>query len=155
MLRQEKWYLRSMTDQAIPHRNSWPCSVHCTFLPCSSISALTRRTIVDSNDWQGLTASQIVTDVTQGYTSNWYTGTAFFHAIQADFIIALHDDGNQNTIASLQGIVDYMNAHHLGATATVRPDATGEVLAFTNGVSNNATSVNGQALRVKKLGRQE
>ena len=57
--------------------------------------------IVDSNDWQGLTASQIVTDVTQGYTSNWYTGTAFFHGIQADSIIALHDDGNQNTIASL------------------------------------------------------
>lgn len=111
--------------------------------------------VVDSNDWQGLTASQIVTDVTQGYTSNWYTGAAFFHGIQADSIIALHDDGNQSTIASLQGIVDYMNAHHLGATAAVRPDATGGVLAFTNGVSNNATSVNGQALRVKKLGRQE
>jgi len=48
-----------------------------------------------------------------------------------------------------------MNAHHLGATATVRPDATGAVLAFTNGVSNNATSVNGQALQVKKPGRRE
>ncbi len=48
-----------------------------------------------------------------------------------------------------------MNAHHLGATATVRADATGGVLAFTNEVSNNGTSVNGQALRVKKLGRQK
>jgi peptidoglycan/xylan/chitin deacetylase (PgdA/CDA1 family) len=111
--------------------------------------------IVDSNDWQGLTAAQIVSDVTNGYTAPWYTGPAFFHGIQADSIIAMHDDGNLSTINSLQGIVDYMNAHHLMATAVVRPDATGGVLAFTNAVAKNAPAVGGQTIKVAKLGRRE
>ena len=111
--------------------------------------------IVDSNDWNGLTAAQIVTYVTQGYTAPWYTGPQFFHGIQADTIISMHDDGNPATIASLQGIVDYMNAHHLGATSTMRPDATGGVLAFTDAIASGAATVNSAPIRTTHLGRNE
>ena len=111
--------------------------------------------IVDSNDWNGLTAAQIVTYVTQGYTAPWYTGPQFFHGIQADTIISMHDDGNPATIASLQGIVDYMNAHHLGATSTMRPDATGGVLAFTDAIASGAATVNSAPIRTTHLGRHE
>lgn len=114
----------------------------------------TNGNIVDSNDWNGLTAAQIVTYVTQGYVAPWYTGPQYFHGIQANSIVAMHDDGNPATIASLQGIVDYMNVHHLGATATMRSDATGGVLTFTDAVLSS-TTVSGRAIRTPHLGRHE
>ena len=97
--------------------------------------------IVDSMDWTGISAAQIVTDVTQGSSSD---GT-FYPGINGGSIIGFHDaapgsctapsaenaplcaDALQ-TIASLQGIVNFMNANHLGNSVTVPADATGGIL---------------------------
>jgi len=82
--------------------------------------------IVDSQDWTGISATQIVSNVTNGYTLNGVT----VPGISAGSIIAMHDASGYsvNTIAALPGIVTYLNAHHLGATTVVRPDATGGVV---------------------------
>jgi peptidoglycan/xylan/chitin deacetylase (PgdA/CDA1 family) len=84
--------------------------------------------IVDSRDWTGIAASQIASNVTNGYTLNGY----FYPGITANSIISMHDgDGTstyQNTNAALPLIVQYMNAHHLCATPVVRPDATGGIV---------------------------
>lgn len=79
--------------------------------------------IVDGRDWTGASPAQIVSNVTSGYTANGHS----YPGIKADSIIALHDglSTSNNTNAALSGIVDYMNANQLCATATVRPDATG------------------------------
>jgi peptidoglycan/xylan/chitin deacetylase (PgdA/CDA1 family) len=70
-------------------------------------------TIVDSRDTEGLTASQIASTVIAG--------------LHGGVIIAMHDGDNNSssTIASLPGIVSYMNANNLCATGTVPADATG------------------------------
>ncbi len=88
--------------------------------------------IVDSQDWTGISAAQIVSNVTNGYTLYGVT----VPGISAGSIIAMHDASGYsvNTIAALPGIVTYMNAHHLGATAIVRPDATGGVVPNYGGV---------------------
>lgn len=88
--------------------------------------------IIDSRDWVttnlnnqcAYNGEQIALNVTQGYFD---TNLTFVPGIKADTIISMHDGSNctPNTIASLQPIVDFMNAHHLGATSTMRPDATG------------------------------
>ena len=76
--------------------------------------------IIDSNDWAGLTAAQIAARVDP--------------RLRDGTIIAFHD--GQRTapqmIAALPLIVAYMNAHHLGATTTVRPDATGGMVPNDN-----------------------
>jgi peptidoglycan/xylan/chitin deacetylase (PgdA/CDA1 family) len=79
--------------------------------------------IVDSQDWTGISAAQIASNVTNGYSKNGY----FYPGIKANSVISMHD-GNAtytNTDAALPAIVDYMNAKHLCATPVVRPDATG------------------------------
>lgn len=97
--------------------------------------------IVDSMDWTGVSAAQIVTDVTQGASSD---GT-FYPGINGGSIVGFHDAAPGsctapsaenaplcadvlNTIGSLQGIVNYMNANNLGNTVTVPTDATGGIL---------------------------
>lgn len=85
--------------------------------------------VVDSNDWTGITPSQISSNVTQGYTKNGY----FYPGIKADSIVSMHDGEyatTTNTIQALQPIVDYMNSHHLCSTpnGSVRADATGGVV---------------------------
>jgi peptidoglycan/xylan/chitin deacetylase (PgdA/CDA1 family) len=83
--------------------------------------------IVDSQDWTGIPAAQIASNVTNGYTKNGWS----YPGIKADSIISMHDGEDQttlNTIDALQPIVDYMNAHHLCSTDTIRPDATGGVV---------------------------
>ena len=69
--------------------------------------------IVDSNDWAGLSPAQIAARVDP--------------VLRDGTIIAFHDGLSTatSTIRTLPLIVAYMNAHHLGATTTVRPDATG------------------------------
>ena len=69
--------------------------------------------IVDSNDWAGLSPAQIAARVDP--------------VLRDGTIIAFHDGLSTatSTIRALPLIVAYMNAHHLGATTTVRPDATG------------------------------
>ena len=70
--------------------------------------------IIDSNDWAGLSAKQIAARVTP--------------VLRDKTIVAFHDGlktASPTTIAALPLIVAYMNAHHLGATTAVRPDATG------------------------------
>ncbi len=97
--------------------------------------------IVDSMDWTGISSAQIVTDVTQGSSS----GGTFYPGINGGSIVGFHDaapgsctnpsaenaplcaDALQ-TIGSLQGIVNYMNAKNLGNTVTVPTDATGGIL---------------------------
>ena len=76
--------------------------------------------IIDSNDWAGLTAAQIAARVDP--------------RLRDGTIIAFHDGLRTapQMIAALPLIVAYMNAHHLGATTTVRPDATGGVVPDDN-----------------------
>jgi peptidoglycan/xylan/chitin deacetylase (PgdA/CDA1 family) len=82
--------------------------------------------IVDSQDWTGISSSQIVSNVINGYTKNGN----FYPGIKANSIISMHDgDGyTLNTIQALQPIVDYMNSQHLCSTNVIRPDATGGVV---------------------------
>jgi len=80
--------------------------------------------IVDSRDWTGISAAQIASNVTNGYTLNGFV----YPGIKADSIIAMHDTADNNTNGALPAIVNYMNAHHLCATPTVRPDATGGIV---------------------------
>lgn len=85
---------------------------------------VTDSNIVDSKDWSGATTEQIVSNVVNGYTSDGYR----LNGIKDDTIVTMHDGGQQdtlNSIAALQPIVDYMNAHHLCSTATIRDDAIG------------------------------
>jgi peptidoglycan/xylan/chitin deacetylase (PgdA/CDA1 family) len=76
--------------------------------------------IIDSNDSTGLTAAQIAARVDP--------------RLRDGTIIAFHDGLRTapQMIAALPLIVAYMNAHHLGATTTVRPDATGGVVPDNN-----------------------
>ena len=83
--------------------------------------------IIDSNDWAGLTAAQIAARVDP--------------RLRDGTIIAFHDGLRTapQMIAALPLIVAYMNAHHLGATTTVRPDATGGIVPDDNtGTSRRA-----------------
>lgn len=80
--------------------------------------------IVDSRDWTGISPAQIAANVTNGYVNN----NLFYAGIKADSIVSMHDGEDAttlNTIQALQPIVDYMNAHHLCSSGTIRADATG------------------------------
>jgi peptidoglycan/xylan/chitin deacetylase (PgdA/CDA1 family) len=75
--------------------------------------------IIDSNDWDGLSAQQIAARVDP--------------RLRDGTIIAFHDGlktAAPTTIGALPLIVAYLNAHHLGATTAVRPDATGGVVPY-------------------------
>jgi peptidoglycan-N-acetylglucosamine deacetylase len=74
--------------------------------------------IVDSNDWAGLSPAQIAARVDP--------------MLRDGTIVAFHDGlpGGAQTARALPLIVAYMNAHHLGATTAVRPDATGGVVPY-------------------------
>jgi peptidoglycan/xylan/chitin deacetylase (PgdA/CDA1 family) len=86
--------------------------------------------IIDSQDWRRmLTGDQIAYNVIHGYkdeAGNWVPG------LQNGSVIGYHDSMSGTVVPSaaesLQPIVDYMNAHHLCSTNTVRPDATGGVV---------------------------
>jgi peptidoglycan/xylan/chitin deacetylase (PgdA/CDA1 family) len=83
--------------------------------------------IMDSKDWSGASTDQIVSNVVNGYTIDGDV----YNGIKDQTIVLMHDGLGQetlNSIAALQPIVDYMNAHHLCSTATIRPDATGGVV---------------------------
>ena len=76
------------------------------------------KNIIDANDWQGLSAAQIAARVNP--------------VLRNATIITFHDglpNGSQ-TAQALPLIVAYMNAHHLGATTDIRPDATGGVVPY-------------------------
>ena len=81
------------------------------------------NTISDNGDWiTGITTQQIVSNVTKG----WSGGVA----IHGGSTIAGHDgiEGKApTTIAALPGIVQWMNAHHLGAMTSVPADETGGI----------------------------
>jgi peptidoglycan/xylan/chitin deacetylase (PgdA/CDA1 family) len=78
--------------------------------------------IVDSQDWTGISAAQIASNVINGYTLNGFV----YPGITANSIVAMHDaDGTEiATAAALPTIAAYMNTKHLCSTTTVRPDAT-------------------------------
>jgi peptidoglycan/xylan/chitin deacetylase (PgdA/CDA1 family) len=83
--------------------------------------------IVDSQDWTGISPSQIASNVTRGYTKNGN----FYPGIKAGSIVSMHDGEDQTTlnmIQALPSIVDYMNANHLCSTGSIRADATGGVV---------------------------
>jgi peptidoglycan/xylan/chitin deacetylase (PgdA/CDA1 family) len=83
--------------------------------------------IVDSQDWTGISPSQIASNVINGYTKNGY----FYPGIKANSIVGMHDGEGQTTlnmIQALQPIVDYMNSQHLCSTNVIRPDATGGIV---------------------------
>jgi len=81
--------------------------------------------IVDSQDWKGISAAQIDSNVINGYTDQF---GHFKHGMQADSILSFHDgaqDTAPNTIAALPAIADQMNALHLCSSTNIRQDATG------------------------------
>jgi peptidoglycan-N-acetylglucosamine deacetylase len=84
-------------------------------------------TIIDNGDWTGAPAAKIVSNVTRSATP-----------LRNGVIVAGHDGiGNTvSTIKAMPGIVAFMNRHHLCATAAVRPDATGAVLANGTAAGN-------------------
>ncbi len=92
-----------------------------------ALGANTGTRIVDSKDWSGISPEQIASNVVNGFTD----ANGFHPGINANSIIAMHDGETAttlNTIASLQLIVDYMNANHYCATSTIPDDATGGVV---------------------------
>ena len=86
--------------------------------------------IIESNDWAGLSPQQIASRVEPN--------------LRDGAIIAFHDGLKYapDTIAALPLIVAYMNRHHLGATTTVRPDATGGCCTYWNR-DNQSTATEG------------
>jgi peptidoglycan/xylan/chitin deacetylase (PgdA/CDA1 family) len=85
---------------------------------------ITDSNIVDSMDWDGASTEQIVSNVTNGYTRDKYR----LNGIRDRTIVTMHDgedDGTLRSIAALQPVADYMNAHHLCSTTEIRGDATG------------------------------
>ena len=74
--------------------------------------------IIDANDWEGLSAAQIAAGVNP--------------VLRNGTIIKFHDGLRQapQMIQALPRIVAYMNAHHLGATTDIRPNATGGVVPY-------------------------
>jgi len=94
--------------------------------------------VVDSRDWTGISARQIVHDVTHGFVIHIGNSKVRISGIRGGSVIGFHDSAPgtclqqqplcsyvMNTIRSLQGIVDYMNAHHLGVTVQIPANATG------------------------------
>lgn len=92
--------------------------------------------ITDSRDWTGISAAQIVKDVTEGY---WAKGR-FYSGLRTHgtSIIGFHDSAPGSclqdpplcgdviqTIQALPGIVAWMNAHDLSVTINVPANATG------------------------------
>jgi peptidoglycan-N-acetylglucosamine deacetylase len=91
--------------------------------------------ITDSRDWTGISPEQIVHDVTEGFT----VSGRHYSGIRGGSVIGFHDsapgscmDQGQplckdvvNMMRALPGIVDWMNAHHLGVTVEVPLNATG------------------------------
>jgi len=95
--------------------------------------------IIDSEDWKHIPAQQIAYDVIHGYWNdqgNWVPG------LRAGSIIGYHDGigGNVpvNAAASLQPIVDFMNAHHLCSTTSVPNPADGGVFLPNGGFPKRA-----------------
>ena len=96
---------------------------------------------IDSRDWTGISAAQIVRNVTLGY----YVGSRYVPGIHAGSVIGFHDSAPAgpctaqpqlcndaiSMIRSLPGIVAFMNRHHLGVTTNVTANATGGVVPNT------------------------
>lgn len=97
--------------------------------------------IVDSMDWTGRSAAQIVTAVTRGAVSEGVR----FPGMDGGSILAFHDSAPGSCvnpvkadaglcadvvqmIKALPGIVDYMNAHNFGVTVDVPSNATGNIV---------------------------
>jgi peptidoglycan/xylan/chitin deacetylase (PgdA/CDA1 family)/cellulose synthase/poly-beta-1,6-N-acetylglucosamine synthase-like glycosyltransferase len=91
-------------------------------------------TISDNGDWEGISAVQIVHNVTSG----WADGVR----IHRGSIVAGHDGNYQLTpfvIAAMPEIVRWMNAHRLGATDQIPADATGGDLPPLRTTLNSGT----------------
>jgi cellulose synthase/poly-beta-1,6-N-acetylglucosamine synthase-like glycosyltransferase/peptidoglycan/xylan/chitin deacetylase (PgdA/CDA1 family) len=91
------------------------------------------RTITDNGDWQGISSTRIIHNVTSGWGQEV--------RIHGGSIIAGHDGIDldaPNTIAAMPGIVRYMNMHHLGTTDKVPADATGGDLNPPSGTAKNS-----------------
>lgn len=82
--------------------------------------------IEDSQDWSGNSPASIAAHVDTGYTLKGY----HYPGMRAKSILSFHDGVPEtpNTIKAIPIIVAWMNAHHLCATSTVRPNATGGIL---------------------------
>ena len=97
--------------------------------------------IVDSMDWTGLSAAQIVTAVTRGAVSQG----VHFPGMDGGSILAFHDSAPGSCVnpakadaalcadviqmmKALPGIVAYMNVHQFGVTVNVPSNATGNVV---------------------------
>jgi peptidoglycan/xylan/chitin deacetylase (PgdA/CDA1 family) len=97
--------------------------------------------IVDSMDWTGLSAAQIVTAVTRGAASQG----VHFPGMDGGSILAFHDSAPGSCVnpaksdaalcadviqmmKALPGIVAYMNVHQFGVTVNVPSNATGNVV---------------------------
>ena len=87
--------------------------------------------IADSQDWSGNSPASIATHVDSGYTLHGVS----YPGMRANTILSFHDGipSAVNTIKAIPVIVAWMNAHHLCATSTVRPDATGGILSPVGG----------------------
>lgn len=91
--------------------------------------------IDDSQDWTGNSPASIAAHVDTGYTLDGST----FPGMRNKTILSFHDGINAtapNTIKAIPTIVAFMNRHHLCATATVRPDATGGVVTQGSAASS-------------------
>jgi peptidoglycan/xylan/chitin deacetylase (PgdA/CDA1 family) len=92
--------------------------------------------IEDSQDWNGNSPASIAAHVDTGYTLDG----EHFPGMRNQSILSFHDGTTNtalNTVRSIPLIVTFMNAHHLCATSTVRPNATGGVVDQTHVSTGN------------------
>jgi peptidoglycan/xylan/chitin deacetylase (PgdA/CDA1 family) len=84
--------------------------------------------VIDSRDWAGDSAAQIVRTVTHGRV---HDGSTYPPAADGT-VVAMHDGEDATTLhalAALQPIVDWMNRRHLCSAATLPADTTGGVVS--------------------------
>jgi peptidoglycan-N-acetylglucosamine deacetylase len=94
--------------------------------------------ITDSRDWTGISAAQIVHDVTHGYPITQDGQQSWRAGIHGGSVIGFHDSSPgdcdpsaalcsdvRQTILALPGIVAWLNSHHLGVTTRFPGAMTG------------------------------
>jgi peptidoglycan/xylan/chitin deacetylase (PgdA/CDA1 family) len=107
--------------------------------------------VIDSRDWAGASADEIVRTVTAGRTH----GGVHYPPASGGSVIAMHDGQREPTLTmltALQPIVDWMNSAHLCSTATLPADTTGGVVARQAPAWSPDTGVANASLEGRRTG---
>ncbi len=129
-------YYRPPFGDITPQDNAIATALGLAIIQPFSVTA--DGSAVDSRDWTGASAAQIVHDVTHGYTITRGGQVTHQAGIRAGSVIGFHDSSAggcvptvalcadvKQMILALPGIVAWMNSHHLGATTRLPGAVTG------------------------------